>query len=125
MKFCETFELLYRCNINLHLHGHLAACIVDYGPVYSFWLFLFEHLNGVMGSFHTNCHDISLQLVRRFHGTSVYVLHTWSTEYRDELTPFMQSCGYSKGSLIQTSLECFLKDNCSQIYSVTNPFPPV
>ena len=121
MKFCETFELLYGteyCNINLHLHGHLAACIVDYGPVYSFWLFPFEHLNGVMGSFHTNCHDIS-------YGTSVYVLHTWSTEYRDELTPLMQSCGYSKGSVIQTTLECFFKDNCSQIDSVTNPFPPV
>ena len=45
--------------------------------------------------------------------------------YKDELTPLIQSCGYNKGSLIQTTLQCFLKDNCSQRDSVTKPFPPL
>ena len=27
---------------NLHLHTHLNACIDDFGPVYSFWLFSYE-----------------------------------------------------------------------------------
>ena len=68
-SFCKTFEQLYgkeRLNINLHLHGHLYTCILDYGPVYSFWLSAFERLNGIMESFSTNCRDISLQLMRRF-----------------------------------------------------------
>ena len=64
LEFCESFEKLYgkeNYNINLHLHGHLKECILDCGPVYSFWLFSFERLNRVLGA---NCHDISLQLMR-------------------------------------------------------------
>ena len=47
LKFCQTFVELYGkkyCTPNLHLHGHLASCIKDYGPVYAFWLFSFERL---------------------------------------------------------------------------------
>ena len=44
---------------NMHLHGHLKECILDFGPVYTFWLFSFERLNGVLGFYHTNRHDIS------------------------------------------------------------------
>ena len=69
MEFCEAFHLLYGkqyYTINIHLHGHLKDCILDFSPVYSFWLFAFERLNGVLGSFHTNYHDISLQLMRQF-----------------------------------------------------------
>ena len=65
IEFCSTFEALYGkqyYTINLHLHGHLRDCILDYGPVYLFWIFSFERLKGVLGSYHTNCHDISLQL---------------------------------------------------------------
>ena len=39
LKFCKIFEQLYGkdyCNMNLHLHGHLVQCVLDYGPVYSF-----------------------------------------------------------------------------------------
>ena len=63
LEFCNMFEQIYgkeHCTINSHLHGHLKECIMDFGPVYSFWLFSFERLNGVLGSYHTNCHDISL-----------------------------------------------------------------
>ena len=59
LSFCTSFEELYgkkSCTMNLHLHGHLASCIHDYGPVYSFWLFAFERLNGVCyGSFSYKC----------------------------------------------------------------------
>lgn len=56
MEFLDCFEKLYGkefCTMNLHLHAHLKACILDYGPVYSFWLFSFERMNGVLGSFRT------------------------------------------------------------------------
>ena len=48
--------------MNMHLHLHLAECIVDYGPVYAFWCFAFERMNGVLGSYHTN-NQYSLQTV--------------------------------------------------------------
>lgn len=87
MEFCEVFERLYgkeNYTINLHLHGHIRDCILDYGPVYSFWLFAFERLNGVLGSYHTNCHDISLQLMRRFVSTTEHGVHNWPNEFKDQ-----------------------------------------
>ncbi len=69
MEFCKVFEQLngkQYYTMNLHLHGHLKDCILDYGPVYPFWLFSFERLNGILGSYHTNCSKISLQLMRKF-----------------------------------------------------------
>ena len=34
---------------NIHLALHIPDCCRDYGPVYSFWLFPFERLNGYIG----------------------------------------------------------------------------
>lgn len=64
MEFCEIFVQLYgkeNCT-NMHLHGHLKECMLDYGPVYSFWLFSFERMNGILGAYHTNSCDIPLQV---------------------------------------------------------------
>lgn len=49
MEFCRTFEELYGKDLvtpNMHLHGHLKECLLDYGPFHSFWCFsfgLFSH----------------------------------------------------------------------------------
>jgi hypothetical protein len=34
---------------NIHLAFHIPDCCRDYGPMYSFWLFSFERLNGYIG----------------------------------------------------------------------------
>ena len=34
---------------NLHLSLHLCECTYDYGPLYSFWCFSFEQMNGFLG----------------------------------------------------------------------------
>ena len=47
--FCKEFERNYGSEAvtpNMHLHVHLTDCIRDFGPVYSFWLYCFEHCNG-------------------------------------------------------------------------------
>jgi hypothetical protein len=52
IEFCKMFEQLYGQDFvmpNMHLHGHLYDCLLDFGPVYSFWLFSFERENGVTG----------------------------------------------------------------------------
>ena len=80
MDFCKVFEQLYgqrNYTINMHLHAHLMECVLDFGPVYSFWLFSFERLNGVLGSYHTNCKNISLQLMRRFMSGQYYGAENW------------------------------------------------
>ena len=35
--------------LNIHLSLHLAECCRDYGPLYSFWCYSFERMNGVLG----------------------------------------------------------------------------
>ena len=57
MSFCRKFETLCgrdKCTPNMHLHGHLLQCMMDYGPIYSFWCFSFERYNGLLGEYHTN-----------------------------------------------------------------------
>ena len=64
MNFCECFLSVYGKSLltpNIHLHGHLASFIKDFGPVYSFWLFPYERLNDILGSYHSNSHNISAQ----------------------------------------------------------------
>ena len=36
---------------NIHLSLHLTECCHDYGPLYSFWCFSFERMNGILGEF--------------------------------------------------------------------------
>ena len=125
IEFCETFETLYgqeHCTINLHLHGHLCECLRDFGPIYAFWLFPFERLNGVLGSFHTNCHDIPLQLMRRyirlheFRNQSLQVCG----EFTKDFLPLIEKGVYSEGSLKQTCLEFAVKS-----MENVHPLPPI
>ena len=54
VKFCIEFETLYgieKVTPNMHMHTHLVECIMDYGPVYAFWLFSFERYNGILGNY--------------------------------------------------------------------------
>ena len=48
------------------MHMHILNCILDYGPVYAFWLFSFERYNGILGSYRTNNRSIEVQLMRHF-----------------------------------------------------------
>ena len=70
IQFCKGFEKLYgseKVTPNMHLHTHTLDCILDYGPVYSFWLFSFERYNGLLGDYITNQRSPEIQL-RKFIG---------------------------------------------------------
>ena len=106
----------------MHLHAHLMDCILDFGPVYSFWLFSFERLNGVLGSYHTNGHDISLQIMRKFTSSTYHCIQNWPEEYRNHLYPFLKKHQYCQGSLETASVQQVLED--FQFEDV-KPLPPV
>jgi hypothetical protein len=36
---------------NLHLSLHLCECSLDFGPLYAFWCFSFERMNGILGKY--------------------------------------------------------------------------
>ena len=67
--FCKHFEELYgadACTPNMHLHLHLKDCLKDYGPAHSFRVYSFERYNGILGRYHSNNHNIEVQLMRKF-----------------------------------------------------------
>ena len=69
LTFCRDVEKICgteRITPNMHMHTHLADCVLDYGPVYSFWLFSFERYNGILGNYSTNNKSIELQIMRKF-----------------------------------------------------------
>ncbi|OAD68588.1 hypothetical protein PHYBLDRAFT_173011 [Phycomyces blakesleeanus NRRL 1555(-)] len=44
-EFCKGCETLYNLDLlspNMHLHLHLRQTMIDFGPVYGYWLFSFE-----------------------------------------------------------------------------------
>ena len=68
-QFCIISKSLYGkefCNANLHMHLHLKECLLDFGPVYSFWCFSFERYNGILGSYQTNNNMIEPQIMGKF-----------------------------------------------------------
>lgn len=110
MKFQEKYEAIYgklRVTPNIHLHRHLKECLIDYGPVYGFWLFSFERFNGIIGSYHTNQKSIEIQLMRRF--LSDLSVHTLCytdlsiQQHKDLFNDFLDTNkSLLKGSLHQT-----------------------
>ena len=83
IKFCESIERLFGCQCitpNMHLHGHIAECIKDYGSIYGFWLFSFERYNGLLERYSTNNREIAVQLMRRF----IYECGCYNTELPKE-----------------------------------------
>lgn len=89
-EYCCLFEEEFgkeQCYPNLHLHCHLKNCLFDFGPATAFWLFSFERMNGLLGSFHTSNHAVEIQLFRKFISTQ----HVSSTMWPDiELTSILK-----------------------------------
>ena len=109
LEFCKMFVQIYGpnyCTMNMHLHGHIKECIDDFGPVYSFWCFSFERLNGILGSYHTNNRNISVQITKRF---LEYAPVNWPSEFVDEYLPLLKAFDYNKGSLNRYQYICKCK----------------
>lgn len=69
LRFCRSFESLYGSDLvkpNMHFATHIIDCILDFGPIYGFWLFSFERMNGIMGSYHTNQRAVETQIFHKF-----------------------------------------------------------
>ena len=67
--FCKKVETIYgksACTPNMHLHLHLAECLLDFGPVHTIWCYSFERFNGILGAFHTNNKNIEVQIMKKF-----------------------------------------------------------
>lgn len=89
---------------NMHMHTHLVECIVDFGPIYSFWLFAFERFNGILGAYHRNNKNIEQQMFKRFE----LVQKIRSVETPSNFMPNLTSCFENIVSEDVGSLSCTL-----------------
>lgn len=154
LKFCQKSVEIYGENAitpNMHMHCHLAACLREFGPIHSFWLFPFERYNGILEGQPSNNRSIEMQLMRRFQNDNLNLqLHqesrTWpnadiffdalpSPSY-DILSPVFFDTSVTPGpksiisSLSQELVECLSKLYCklypthSQLFEKGEIFVP-
>ena len=64
ISFLRSFKSLY-VSMAVVSNSQLIECIIDYGPIHSFWLYSLKLLNGVLGSIHTNRRLVEIQLMRK------------------------------------------------------------
>ncbi|CAB5391213.1 unnamed protein product [Rhizophagus irregularis] len=62
---------------NIHLALHIPNCCYDYGPIYSYWLFPFERLNGYIES-------ELMKIVLKNTLVDYYLTSRWSSGLFDE-----------------------------------------
>ncbi|GBC18984.2 hypothetical protein GLOIN_2v1775288 [Rhizophagus irregularis DAOM 181602=DAOM 197198] len=65
VKLIENHHGRDKITPNLHLSLHLRDCSSDYGPLYAFWCFSFECMNGILGSLPNSNRKIESELMRR------------------------------------------------------------
>lgn len=104
-KFCRRIQLMYgesACTPNMHMHNHLKEVLLDYGPVYAFWLFAYERFNGILQHQPNNNHNIEVQVMRRFlQDQSACTLQSPDI-FKDELENFCNLQPSVTGSLLLT-----------------------
>ncbi|GET54803.1 hypothetical protein GLOIN_2v1775288 [Rhizophagus irregularis DAOM 181602=DAOM 197198] len=65
VKLIENHHGRDKITPNFHLSLHLRDCSSDYGPLYAFWCFSFERMNGILGSLPNSNRKIESELMRR------------------------------------------------------------
>ncbi|GET62975.1 hypothetical protein GLOIN_2v1775288 [Rhizophagus irregularis DAOM 181602=DAOM 197198] len=65
VKLIENHHGRDKITPNLHLSLHLRDCSSVYGPLYAFWCFSFERMNGILGSLPNSNRKIESELMRR------------------------------------------------------------
>ena len=113
LKFCKRCEVLYGKSLitpNMHLHCHLKECVLDFGPIYSFWCFSFERFNGLLGMYPTNKRNIEIQMMNRFYRDSAVTSFTFPEECTELFQSSIQSLNKSlaqRGSLNEVVIKGF------------------
>ena len=103
LKFCEHVQSLYgkkAITPNMHMHLRLKDILLDYGPVYGFWLFSYERYNGILEHQPTNNRSIEIQLMSRFiRDNNSYAIQPPDV-YRDELNDLLTFRSCLTGSVL-------------------------
>ena len=81
------------------MHCHLKECIVDAGPIYTFWCFSFERYNGLLGAMNKSWSAPEQQLIHKFHN-----LQMLASVILPDNTPNELVCCFQNAKDYRTSL---------------------
>lgn len=115
IQFCKKLELIHckeRVTPNMHLHLHIKECILDYGPVYGFWLFSFQIYNDMLGSLPNNKKNIEPQIIGLFCSESLILNISEPKMYRENFSFILSDIEkllIQRGTLHQIELKDMLK----------------
>ena len=117
LQFCKRAERLYGKSVitpNMHLHCHLKECILDFGPIHSFWCFSFERYNGILGDLPNNNRSIEVQVMNRFIRDSALTSHPLPDAFNSEFAPLFPHQKV-RGSLLDSATSTSNTTCCLQI----------
>ena len=98
LEFCQRTQHIFGKEVitpNMHMHCHLKSCILDYGPLHSFWVYAFERYNGLLGSMPNNNRSIELQIMRE----NQVISQILPDECYDDFSPLFPRSDEAVGSL--------------------------
>jgi hypothetical protein len=93
MQFCRRVERKYGKNMitpNMHMHGHLKECILDFGPIHNFWCFSFERhrYNGILKNYPTNS-SLEVHCMKQFCAEFYVSSASLPLLYKNEFSPVL------------------------------------
>ena len=117
IQFCKRTERIFGKEVitpNMRMHCHLRECILDYGPLHSFWLYAFERYNGILGEVPNNNHSIEAQIMKRFLSDSQMVCCGLPNEFCNEFRSLFPQTNKTGSVLDTLSMERPVLSNTMQ-----------
>ena len=121
LQFCRRVQRMYGNNVitpNMHMHCHLKEVVLDYGPVYGFWLFSYERYNGILQHQSTSNRCVEVQIMRRFLQDNIAYAFQLPAEFHNEFGDLSTLQQRMTGSLLLMSQN----QRSNQSWSVELPF---
>lgn len=87
------------------MHTHILDCILDYGPVYSFWLFIFERYNDLLGKIVTNQRSVEIQIMRKFTSEQFLRHLELPAQFGDSFLPLFEKLNINNTGMLGSALD--------------------
>jgi hypothetical protein len=75
---------------NLHLCLHICECALDYGPIYAFWCFSYERMNGLLGNYNTFIYQVYRYFIGIYYFAFIGSFHSSNRNIEPELLKTIQ-----------------------------------
>lgn len=114
LQFCQRVERIYGNSAitpNMHMHCHLKDVVLDFGPVYGFWLFAYERYNGILQHQPSSNRSVEIEVMRRFIADNIAYAFQPPDLFCDEFAGLCDLSPAATGSLLLTSTSPEEKSN--------------